>query len=82
MAVTHKTTGHATHNAKEYTVHLYLVNAMNRLNVDELTFFRMAHIYSFGTDPDLSTDVAQYKLHGIIPLYVGKYLQHIKEEST
>ena len=57
---------------------LYLMNTMKRLNVDNLTFFRMAHIWSFGTDPVLSDDVAQFMLHGIIPKYVQSYLRHLQ----
>ena len=60
---------------------LYLVAIMNRLKVDEQTFFRLAHVWSFGTDPDVSTDVAQFKLHAVVPHYVRKYVQHIKETT-
>ena len=61
---------------------LYLVAIMNRLKVDEQTFFRLAHVWSFGTDPDVSTDVAQFKLNAVVPPYVRKYLQHIKESTS
>jgi len=61
---------------------LYLVAIMNRLKVDEQTFFRLAHVWSFGTDPDVSTDVAQFKLHAVVPHYVRKYVQHIKESTS
>lgn len=61
---------------------LYLVETMNRLKVDEQTFFRMAHVWSFGTDPSVQDDVAQWKLHGIVPRYVQKYLQYIKESTS
>jgi len=61
-------------------MHLYLVYEMRRLKVDELTFFRIAHVWSFGTDPDLHDDVAQYKLHAVIPKYVEKYVQNLQQE--
>ena len=61
---------------------LYLVATMVRLKVDEQTFFRIAHVWAFGTDPDVSTDVAQFKLHAIVPPYVRKYLHHIRESTT
>ena len=57
---------------------LSLCETMARLKVDEQTFFRMAHIWSFGTDPDVSTDVCQFKLHGIVPPYVKRYLEHVR----
>lgn len=59
-------------------MHLFLVNKMDQLKVDVLTFFRIAHVWAFGTDPDLSTDVAQYQLHAIIPRYVVNYLKSIQ----
>lgn len=60
---------------------LYLVNTMDRLRVDERTFFRIAHIWCFGTDPDLGNDVQEFKLFGRIPKYVQRYLNHLKETT-
>ena len=59
--------------------HAFLKNKLNELRTDEATFFRMAHVFFFGSDPDLSTDVAQFKLHAIIPRYVMRYLDHLAE---
>ena len=59
-----------------------LLRAMRKADCDTQTFFRIAHIHQFGTDPDVSTDVAQFKLHAIVPPYVCKYLQHIKESTS
>jgi len=61
---------------------LYLVNTLKRLNMNEVTFFRLAHIWAFsGRDPQIHDDVAQFKLHGIIPKYVQRYLHHIQGET-
>lgn len=57
---------------------LFLVNKMRQLKADELTFFRIAHVWAFGTDPDLHDDVAQFKLHGIVPVYVRNYLKTLQ----
>ena len=54
--------------------HELLRQRLSETKTDEQTFFRLAHIYLFGSDPDLSNDVAQYKLHAIIPRYVVRYL--------
>ncbi len=59
-------------------MHLYLVSKLNQLNVDDITFFRIAHVWAFGTDPDLSSDVAQYRLHTLIPRYVVSYLKSLQ----
>lgn len=51
---------------------------LEELKVDEQTFFRIAHVYFFGTDPaGICTDVAQYRIHAIIPTYVTRYLDTI-----
>ena len=60
---------------------LYLVKKIHDLRVDERTFFRMAHVWCFGTDPDLGNDAMEFKLHGIIPKYVQRYLNHLQEKS-
>jgi hypothetical protein len=81
-AVTTMTTGHVPVNVKGATViryHELLRQKLDELRVDIYTFFRMAHIYCFGTDPDISTEVAQYTMHAIIPKYVQTYLNHIGE---
>lgn len=59
-----------------------MVNMMDKLKVDERQFFRMAHIWCFGTDPDLGNDAMEFKLHGIIPKYVERYLNHLKEATS
>lgn len=59
-------------------MHLFLVNKLNQLKVDAHTFFRIAHVWAFGTDPDLSNDVAQYELHALIPRYVVSYLKSLQ----
>lgn len=59
---------------------LYLVETMRRLNVDTHTFFRMAHIRMFNTDPDLSNDVCQFHMHAIVPKYVCSYLKLLQQE--
>lgn len=61
---------------------LYLVNTLERLRTDDVTFFRIAHVWCFGTDPDLSVDVIAYRQAHIVPKYVQRYLDHIKEQAT
>jgi len=56
-----------------------VIHAMTRANTDELTFFRMAHIYCFGTDANVYNDVAQFKLHAICPPYVLRYAEACNE---
>ncbi len=54
---------------------LKLQEIMRRLKVDERTFFRMAHLYLFGTDPDLTQDVQNFKQKAIVPVYVVRYVE-------
>ena len=43
-------------------------------HADVLTFFRCAHVWCFGTDPDLTKDVERYETSAIVPPYVERYL--------
>lgn len=65
-------------NAKGDGMLLFLTNKMRQLNMDALTFFRVAHVWAFGTDPDLHDDVAQFLLHGVVPIYVRNYLKTLQ----
>lgn len=55
-----------------------LSRKVNDLNTDVKTFFRMAHIHKFGTDPDLGGDVLRFKVAGIIPQYVCEYIDSLE----
>lgn len=82
MATMATPVGRVQQLVKGLSMLLALVETIHRLKVDEQTFFRLAHVWSFGTDPDVSTDVCQWRLHGIVPPYVRKYVVHINEETT
>lgn len=62
-------------------MHDDLEDAMKRLRIDEHTFFRIAHQWAFGKMPDLHREVLEYKVCGIIPPYVTRYLSHIGKEQ-
>jgi len=53
---------------------------LDELRIDVYTFFRVAHVHQFGTDPDMSNQVAQWKMHAVIPKFVCDYLDYIGEE--
>jgi hypothetical protein len=77
------TAGHARAFAsalttKGKTMFLFFSYKLSQLKMDELTFFRVAHVWAFGTDPDLHDDLAQYLLHGILPKYVVNYLKTLQ----
>lgn len=61
---------------------LYLKQKLNELNVEDVTFFRIAHIYQFGTNPDQWDSIAQFRLHGIIPRYVQNYLKMLQAKES
>jgi len=58
-----------------------VLDAMIRTKTDEQTFFRKAHVFSYGADADVSNDVAQFKMHAIVPFYVRKYVSVILLEG-
>lgn len=55
---------------------LQLHEAMERTKLTELEFFNTCYQYVFDKIRDCSDDVAQFKLHAIIPLYVQQFLRH------
>jgi len=63
---------------KGNTMLLFFRNKLLQLNMEPLTFFRVAHVWAFGTDPDLHNDLAQYTLHGVLPPYVVRYLKTLQ----
>jgi hypothetical protein len=62
--------------------HELLHRKLTELRTDVYTFFRLAHVWSFGTDPDLSNEVAQYRMHAVIPKYVCTYLDSLTKGET
>jgi hypothetical protein len=57
-------------------MHLYLVATLDELRCDEQHLFRMAHVWAFQKDVSVANEVAQYRLHGLIPQYVCRFLKH------
>lgn len=51
-----------------------------RLRLDSKTFFRMAHLYCFGRDVDVSADAALFETQGVVPRYVARYMAHLQGE--
>lgn len=58
--------------------HELLQRKVAELRTDVKTFFRMAHVNQFGTDPDVQDDIGRYKIGGIIPVYVQRYLDTLE----
>lgn len=59
---------------------LKVSEALQRSTATEEEFFLIAYCYIFGCTADLSNDVAQWKLHGIVPYYLSVYCNHILEQ--
>lgn len=51
-----------------------------RLRLDSKTFFRMAHMFCFGRDVDLTEDVRRFETNGVVPKYVERYMAHLQGE--
>lgn len=56
-----------------------VLDAMTYKQVNEEVFFKLAFVFCFGVTADVSTDVAQFKLHAIVPAYVLQYVKVILE---
>jgi hypothetical protein len=60
---------------------LYFINQARQLGISELDLFEQAHAWVSDTDGDIYSDYVQYVLHGIMPDYLTKFLQHLQGEG-
>ncbi len=68
--------------SKETAMLLYLKEAIKRSGGDDLLFFQTAYLWMFDYIHECVADVAQYRLHGIIPPYVCQYVKHLQNAGT
>ena len=61
---------------------LYLKAKLDELRVDYYTFARLAHIYLYGVDSDMTQCHINFIQHGIIAPHVVKYLKHLQEQEN
>ena len=54
---------------------LLLEEAILRNGGDEQAFFRMCFMWKWKKDGDVWNDIAQWKLHAILPSYVQDFLR-------
>ena len=59
----------------------YLNKKLAQLNIDEYKFFRLAHIWRFGKDPDMCLTVYKYRRTGVIPSFVIEYLEQMQKKE-
>ena len=59
-------------------MHLYLADYLTRTGISANDFFRSAYFWRFKTYPNIGNDVTNYRVHGIIPVYVADYVAHIQ----
>lgn len=60
---------------------LWLADRLVRDRIDPTTFFRAAYMAAFGRDLDISRDVLEYRVAGIIPPYVREYVIGIQQKE-
>lgn len=60
---------------------LYLRNKLDELRIDDIRFFRVAHQWCFNRDVACWNEVSQYRLHGILPKYVVRYLKELQKNE-
>lgn len=58
-----------------------VIEVMRRKDCDEQSLFLAAVVYVHGCTEDVSNDVAQFKLHCLIPFYVRKYVEDYLESD-
>ena len=52
-----------------------VIEVMRLKDCDEQSLFLAATVYVYGSSEDVSNDVAQFKMHSIVPFYVRKYVE-------
>jgi hypothetical protein len=72
----------AEFSAKETTMLLYLKEAIKRCGNDDLQFFQTSYTWMFDRVFECTTDVLQYRLHGVVPKYVQEYVKHLQQQPT
>ena len=60
---------------------MYLAHKICELRVETSYFFRMAHQWKFNIDANVSRDVIEYEVAGIVPRYVQDYVQHLQQKE-
>ena len=60
---------------------MILCEAIQKAKSTEPEFFVRAHVHTYGCRDRSNTDFVQFKLYGIIPLYVREYAKYILESS-
>lgn len=59
-------------------MHLWIAERLER----NPHFFREAHLWKFGRDMGNHTDVLEFKICGIVPMYVRQYAEHIQGKES
>lgn len=59
-----------------------VLDAMAVAKLEEEMFFRLAHIFCFGSDANVATDVAQFKMHAVVPPYALTYARVVLETTV
>jgi len=59
-----------------------VVDAMAMAKLDEEMFFRLAHIFCFGSDANVTTDVVQFKMNAVVPPYALTYARVVLENTV
>lgn len=54
--------------------------ALERAQATEEDFFQRAYVYIYGCTADLTNDIVQWKLHGIVPYYLSVYCDYYLEQ--
>lgn len=67
---------------KETQMLLYLKEKIKQCGGDDMMFFQTAYLWVFDYINECITDVAQYRLHGVVPKYVQQYVKHLQKEET
>lgn len=63
-------------------MYLALKELIRRHGDDDLQFFQMCYYRAFNKHHDCVSDVAQYRIHAVIPKYVSKFVLEQEENES
>ena len=61
---------------------LFYRQVVSRLNLTDLEAFETAYVFAFGKQGHVTPDLCEFKLHGILPKYVIKWVKSLERKPT
>lgn len=61
---------------------LFYKETVNRLRLTDLEAFETAYVAQFGKQGHVTPDLCQFKLHGVLPIYVINWVKALERKTS